>query len=929
MLSFAHPAVLAGLAALPAIWWLLTHLPPQPRRIFYPPAAILADVDVAAAEARRPPLWLVILRLVIATLLILAAAGPAWQRRDAPLAGMGEEGAVLLVVDNGLPTAENWQERMEGLGRLLRALPAGARIALLATAPGPGAPIDVAPALRQTMDPGAAAEASRRLHPQPFFSDFAGLARRIEALAAAPDRPAFARIVWLSDGFQRPGRQAFAAALARLAPVEELRAPQPVGPFLLRQAELAGEGYRVTVVRPAGQPAATITAELRRADGQVLASAALAFAAGAPVAAVTIRPQGLSGSRAFAIRLIVPAGAGAGHLRLLGRTERWRRIAVVAGPRESARPFAAPSYYLARALADRGEITVGPLDRLLAGAPDVVILADRPVLPDADREALARFVKEGGLLLRFAGPHYENRHDDLHPEALARGARLVGGELSWERPQPIAPIAADSPLFPLELPADVSVSGQVLALPGETGAAVWARLADGTPLVTARRLGKGELVFVHTSADPAWSTLALSPAFPRFLDALLAAASLPPHSASGVRSDDGTRLEPRLVLTGTGRLAPAPPAVEALAADELLTRPLAPGAPAGVYAGPGGGDQVRPLQGVPGGIAPDFVFAEAPGGFQPLSEAAGARRALWPGLLLLALVLLMVEAAALARPGRGSPAGLLRRLRGPAGAGAALLIAVLAAGAGAARAAERAPDPARVIAAISEPRLAFVANGDPVHDGRLKAGLAGLTRVLRLRTAAALGEPMAVRLDGDLPLALFPLVYWAPAPGRPPLSPREEAALARYVEAGGILLIDLAAGGGGRADLARVLPAASFLPPLVALDSQHILARSFYLLDWFPGRRDGDVVWVSADSLGDNPRVSPVVIGAHDWAGAWAVGADGRFLVPELAGGIEQREFAFRFGVNLVIYALAGTYKGDQIHLPAILERLKRREPPG
>ena len=39
-------------------------------------------------------------------------------------------------------------------------------------------------------------------------------------------------------------------------------------------------------------------------------------------------------------------------------------------------------------------------------------------------------------------------------------------------------------------------------------------------------------------------------------------------------------------------------------------------------------------------------------------------------------------------------------------------------------------------------------------------------------------------------------------------------------------------------------------------------------------------------------------------------------------GGERQRELAMRFGVNLVMYVLTGNYKSDQVHVPAILERL-------
>ena len=60
----------------------------------------------------------------------------------------------------------------------------------------------------------------------------------------------------------------------------------------------------------------------------------------------------------------------------------------------------------------------------------------------------------------------------------------------------------------------------------------------------------------------------------------------------------------------------------------------------------------------------------------------------------------------------------------------------------------------------------------------------------------------------------------------------------------------------------------------------------------------------------------------NDWAGAWAVDNQRRPQHASVPDGERQREMAFRFGVNLVMYALTGNYKSDQVHVPAILERL-------
>jgi len=115
----------------------------------------------------------------------------------------------------------------------------------------------------------------------------------------------------------------------------------------------------------------------------------------------------------------------------------------------------------------------------------------------------------------------------------------------------------------------------------------------------------------------------------------------------------------------------------------------------------------------------------------------------------------------------------------------------------------------------------------------------------------------------------------------------------------------------------------------------HVLTRTFYLLNAFPGRYASRDVWVEAAPITAeqaegvpfrnlNDGVTPVVIGGNDWARAWAVDEYGQRMFPVGRGqtGERQREFAYRFGVNLVMHVLTGNYKSDQVHVPALLDRL-------
>jgi hypothetical protein len=248
-------------------------------------------------------------------------------------------------------------------------------------------------------------------------------------------------------------------------------------------------------------------------------------------------------------------------------------------------------------------------------------------------------------------------------------------------------------------------------------------------------------------------------------------------------------------------------------------------------------------------------------------------------------------------------------------------VALLLLFAPAAHALDSSPNPA------IDTRLGYITSGDSQVDGIAKAGLEGLSDYVNHRTAATLFEPDPVQ-PGDTDLSLYPLLYWPITADASELTTAQAAALNDYMSRGGIILIDTRESGSGAGfapgteDALRRISRNLIVPPLAPLTSEHVLSHAFYLLSDFPGRFTGDTVWVQRDQDRTNDSVSPVIIGGNDWAAAWAVGADGNNPYAVIPGGLRQRTLAYRFGVNLVMYALTGNYKGDQVHVPAILQRL-------
>jgi hypothetical protein len=267
--------------------------------------------------------------------------------------------------------------------------------------------------------------------------------------------------------------------------------------------------------------------------------------------------------------------------------------------------------------------------------------------------------------------------------------------------------------------------------------------------------------------------------------------------------------------------------------------------------------------------------------------------------------------------------GLFRR--GPARVAGAILLAMFA------LAPPARADDAFVVRATSELRLAYVRTGNDEVDNLSRAGLLGLGDALNRRTAVETGDPLAVDIEAD-ELIFFPLLYWPVTADQPPPSPKAVERINRYLETGGTILFDTRDGDeqspgpfGGAAIAAerlRRLTTGINMPPLVPIPPDHVLTKSFYLLHEFPGRWNVGTLWVEPVDDHVNDGVSSVIVGANDWAGAWAVDKDGQPLYAVVPGGEEQREMALRFGINLVMYVLTGNYKSDQVHVPAILERL-------
>jgi hypothetical protein len=912
-IGFTAPWLLVALAALPILWLLLRAVPPAPIRRRFPGVALLLGLKDDENETDKTPWWLLLLRALAIAAAIIGFSGPILN----PEPERAGTGPLLILIDGTWADARDWPARMTRTEALLEeASRAGrtAAVVLLNDLPQGDLPFQAADAWAQRLG---------SLEPRPWSPDAEGISAWADGMSGTFET------FWMSDGLAYPWRAGLLDTLEARGGVSVFQTPRPV--VALRPPLFEDGIVRITAVRSTPADEADYTVDAHGLDPagipRVLVSGTLDFGAGQQAAEVELSlPPEL---RNRIQRFEITGTRSAGAVALADDGLRRREVALISGSvsREGL-ILLSPTHYIEQALEPSADVLKGTLSDVLLANPDVIVLADVAALAEGESDDVLEWVRNGGLLLRFAGPRLassevgRSAEDPLMPVRLRAGGRSVGGAMSWGEPKVLRPFSEGSPFFGLPIPADVTVSAQVMAQPDPSlSDRVIASLADGTPLVTRKREGDGQIVLFHVTANAEWSTLPLSGLFVQMLDRLAVS------SRSGSRSAEelvGTTWIPDQVLDAFGRVSDAGD-LPGIPGEDLVDAAVGPGLPPGLYAGEerrialNVTDAATTLEPA---IWPSRIPVE---GFSVVQETL-----LKGTLLAVALGLLLIDILA--------SLWLSGRLAGPRSTVSTMLaLALLMPHPGHAQ----QPEDLLSIEATSEVVLAHVVTGDPRLDDIARAGLRGLSQTLYQRTAVEPAEPIAVNLETD-ELSFFPFLYWPITPDQPQPSSEAYAKLNRYLSTGGMILFDtrdadVAQFGGSSPNgrKLRQLAAPLDIPPLEPLPVDHVLTRTFYLIQDYPGRHASRDVWVEAApadaemvdgmpfrNLNDN--VTPVVIGGNDWAAAWAVDDRGNRMFPVGRGfaGERQREIALRFGVNLVMHVLTGNYKSDQVHVPALLDRL-------
>jgi hypothetical protein len=925
--SFYHPLYLISLLLLPLIYFLIKLTPPQPHVILFPPISILKKLVPAEKTPKNSPLLLLIVRLFLVGAIITALAGPYYQISDKVIIN---NQPLLIVVDDSWSSAQDWDQRKNFIQNLIHEAELQSVPTYIYAASDNN--------ISQFIDYATTRNRIKILNPKPYVPNYSEAINIIREFTKSHEN---CHIVWLAPALAHPDAGEFITSLesdkkktpnisiyANHNDIKILRNP-------INQKEAIHidiENYNQSLNSPIEIIASDFygnTLFQQHFDQKFQTKDKILIKA----------PLEL---RNKVSHLRINNQHTAGSVALLDDRSRRARIGIFAQSKDnSTQPLLSAYYFLSKALNPFADIvipnsgSITPIDDLLSQNITTLILSDVGLLTEPDEHAVAKFLTDGGSLIRFSGPNLAAKADDLLPVKLRPASRNLGGAISWEKPKKIAQFEHSSPFYEFSIPDDILISRQLLAEPtNDLNDKTWVRLEDGTPLVTADRRGKGLLVFFHISAETSWSNLPISGLFIDMLNKLslysFISDEIKKNDVTEINNSSQLSLRAVKLLDGFGNFLPGPidsvPSISLNNSGFTDSNNLP-----GFYVD---GSITRAVQ----PISKNEILSKLDDIIKnkTINTLDDISRYDLSSVFLLLSVLLFLIDTLLSTPKSNLSINIFKFPK------LILFITILLAPNDEAYATSSPSDqlPSKEMISILTSRLAYVLNGDNNIDATAYDGLKHLTNELRARTSYEPGDPIGLDLNKD-DLSLYPLIYWPIYASMPQPNEKVIQKLATFMRFGGTVIFDTrngdaysnVIGESQESSWLRLLLQQLDVPVVEQVPRDHVITKTYYLINKIQGSSEPCDSWVEktfmdvADEQRNNfiqstDNVSSLIITSCNLASAWSrFSRENNFSSNK---DTHNLELAMRSGINIVMYTLTGNYKSDQVHKRRIIERLQK-----
>jgi hypothetical protein len=878
-MNLLYPLALVALISLPLILLISKIIPPPPKKQTLPAFDFLKGLSAQKSVVNEAPLWLKILRICGVFLVVLGIASPFFSTQEI---NKNQAKNYLIVLEDGFSNANDFNAAKQQLTNFIKAEAArngaSSQFTLMRTSLGAAQDFSVKSDIVLLNE-------LENINPDPVFNNYSGINQALLRFAAK------ASVICLCDNAYHDGQEEFIRRLKIIGNGQVMLVPPQRNLVIIKDIKENETGYYITLSSINNFLQTQI--DFFDKNGDIVTSQNVTTSSFVQIPSFMRR-------KIFFARLKGQDNAAA--TRIINIFNSRPLIGLEKHSFDS--PLLADATYIETAAKIKGEVFSDNLDKIIPKNPSAIVFADRGKFTDSEFDDLQKYIRNGGMIIRFSGPQLlASSETRLLPQIIRPEAKILSGNFTWND-KSIGTFDTNSPFYGLEFGNDAQISRLAVFEPGGEPAEIWAQMKDKSPLVSAKKIGNGYVVLVHTGLIGGWSNLGLTKYLYEVLERVLLraqniglpATSLPPTQA----------MQPIATIDGNGKINKNPVGQKSVLPDEWQDLKADINHPPGIYSG-GGSTLILNM------IGDDFILKpyKFDSGFTQLPQSGAKQAFIRPILIAGGIILLLLEMV------------FAFLVRGRAFAKTAALTMLLLA-------LPLMPDNSNAQTPKTDDIiLGYIATPDAATNQKAKAGLEGLKTALNRRTNVEPAGVKAIDPEKD-DLALYPVLYWL-LPDKPqPLSPLAKQRLNLFMENGGMLFIDTR--GGGRdatsaRNITRIALGGLKIPPLEKVPAEHVVNKTFYLLRFYPARFGNANIWLEARTATDltaNDGVSPIIITDGDFASVWANGADASPLAA-INGTDLQREISFRVGINIYLYALTGQYKNDQVHLPLLLERLRER----
>ena len=872
-LQIISPLALFALIALPIIYIVSQFIPKTPKTNNFGAVFILKNLISTKPIPKQAPLWLKILRMIIAGAFVFACAMPILQN---PNSAQIISKNLLIIIDDDVANANEFSQIKSEIKNYID----------VESAKNNNLKIIVQNCNANILNPINNGQNAKNyidiISPKQILCDRENIIRALQGVNSNY------RILYFSDNIEQKNDKQYFDILSRISGGDLIIRRPNTNFALIEKANIEKNGLRINIVSK-GQFSQKIT--LYGENSKILTNHNVQNGDNF----IEI-PQNILRLVQY-IKIDGQNNAAANYI-----IDAFNRRPLVFAPKPIAsdHPLLSDAHFISSAMETIGDVKYydGKFD--LKHAPNAIIFGDTENFDENDTNILTQYLKNGGTIIRFLGPKSLSKEEspfftapiNLDPHVLSTGFAVENIT--------IAQLPKNSIFSDIILPPKINIGQSILFKSSNNDAKSLINLSDGAPLLSMREIGAGKLYMFHTSAAPIWSDIGLSNLQLAFLKRIVLQTSAKSIPANTLEAN--IILRPSIIIDANGQLTKTISGIKPFITPITTQTKVDNDHAAGIYEGNGASLVIN---------AGTNIKELKPQNFPKHQDFKSDNKffALYSYLLVFGFLLFLIDNIILNLPKLNFKKAISII--------SALFLCVIF-----------LPHETRAQENSDDIKLTYIITQDNITNEQAKSGLAGISQILRRRTNI---EPSGIiGLDPSKDeLSKHPIIYWLLPKTSQSLPAEAIQNLNKYMQNGGILFIDtrgLSMEPNRAQDILKTAVNGLKIPPLEKVPPEHVLKKTFYILQNFPGFYSNSSLWVQSAATTNysaNDGVSPIIISNGDMARAWAqrtteTGFDA--INEDFA-----HELSLRVGINIYLYALTGQYKADQVHVRSLLERFNTK----